>query len=222
MSSRPIASASATESLTRSTGRIDLFEPDWRRVDIEDIALSLARQPRFNGQTWRTVSVLEHSLAVARMMPARYRLAALLHDARESYLGDLTRPAVAVVDRIAGHGGLFFNVIEGVGQRLDGAIAYRVLNVGGLLGLNRDALAAAAIRLSIEMAGEPVKTADDLACHLELRLFGSKEPPEDTTLAGWNHYAKDLPVADALISEWIAAVDAAVQEFLARCRGLAR
>lgn len=71
------------------------FHPAAPRIDdvhIEDIAHGLAFQCRFNGQTQAFYSVAQHSLLVAGLVPARLRLAALLHDAAEAYLGDLVKP----------------------------------------------------------------------------------------------------------------------------------
>ncbi len=64
-------------------------------VDLVDIAHGLAYQCRFNGHCSEFYSVADHSLRVAAVMavggPAA-ELAGLLHDAAESYLGDLVRP----------------------------------------------------------------------------------------------------------------------------------
>lgn len=74
------------------------FYPGAARIDdvsIEDIAHGLAFQCRFNGQTRTFYSVAQHSLLVAGLVPARLRLAALLHDAAEAYLGDMVKPLKA-------------------------------------------------------------------------------------------------------------------------------
>ncbi len=65
-------------------------------VHIEDIAHGLAFQCRFNGQTRSFYSVAQHSLFVAALVPARLKLAALLHDAAEAYLGDMVKPLKAL------------------------------------------------------------------------------------------------------------------------------
>ncbi len=75
------------------------FHPAAPRVDdvhIEDIAHGLAFQCRFNGQTRSFYSVAQHSLFVAALVPARLKLAALLHDAAEAYLGDMVKPLKAL------------------------------------------------------------------------------------------------------------------------------
>ena len=68
------------------------LEPRIDHVAIEDIAHGLAYQCRFNGQTQEFYSVAQHSLIVATLVPADLRLAALLHDAAEAYLGDMVKP----------------------------------------------------------------------------------------------------------------------------------
>ena len=61
-------------------------------VEIEDIAHGLAFQCRFNGQTKAFYSVAQHSLLVASMLPTHLKLAGLLHDAAEAYVGDMVKP----------------------------------------------------------------------------------------------------------------------------------
>lgn len=81
--------------------RLDLLDPAPQDIAIEDIAHGLARVARWNGQTQGAYafSVAQHSLlveAIAAMRdpswPARWRLAALLHDAPEYVVGDLISP----------------------------------------------------------------------------------------------------------------------------------
>jgi len=77
---------------TFSGNRFYPLEPRIDRVAIEDIAHGLAYQCRFNGQTREFYSVAQHSLIVASLVPPHLRLAALLHDAAEAYLGDMVKP----------------------------------------------------------------------------------------------------------------------------------
>lgn len=81
--------------------RLDLLDPTPFDIEIADIAHGLAFVARWNGQTqgdW-PYSVAEHSLLVERIFarlhpeaPARWRLAALLHDAPEYVIGDMISP----------------------------------------------------------------------------------------------------------------------------------
>lgn len=75
-------------------------------IEVEDIAHGLAFVARWNGQTRGdfAYSVAEHSLLVetlfARANPgiaARWRLAALLHDAPEYVIGDMISPVKSAV-----------------------------------------------------------------------------------------------------------------------------
>src|SRR5688572_19049207 len=81
--------------------RLDLLDPSPLDVEIEDIAHGLARVARWNGQTLgdHAFSVAQHVLLVEEIAtdrnpgwPARWRLAALLHDAPEYVIGDLISP----------------------------------------------------------------------------------------------------------------------------------
>ncbi len=86
--------------------RLDLLDPAPLDIEIEDIAHGLAFVARWNGQTrgdW-AYSVAEHSLLVeeifARLVPeapARWRLAALLHDEPEYVIGDMISPVKAAI-----------------------------------------------------------------------------------------------------------------------------
>ena len=86
--------------------RLDLLNPVPSDIEIEDIAHGLARVARWNGQTLGThaFSVAQHAVLVddiaAALEPAleaRYRLAALLHDAAEYVVGDLISPFKAAI-----------------------------------------------------------------------------------------------------------------------------
>lgn len=59
---------------------------------IEDIAHSLGNNCRFGGHVNKFYSVAEHSVHVASMLPDKYKLWGLLHDASEGYMLDLPRP----------------------------------------------------------------------------------------------------------------------------------
>ena len=61
-------------------------------ICIEDIALSLSRQPRFLGHTHKFYSVAQHSVLCAFYANKEQKLDALLHDASEAYMGDLPKP----------------------------------------------------------------------------------------------------------------------------------
>ena len=104
--------------------RLDLLNPSPLDIEIEDIAQGLSRVARWNGQTegdW-AYTVAEHSLLVERVagkirpeIAARWRLAALLHDAAEYVIGDLISPFKAAV-------GADYKAFE---QRLASAIQVR-------------------------------------------------------------------------------------------------
>ncbi|WP_127116134.1 HD domain-containing protein [Shimia sediminis] len=86
--------------------RLDLLDPTPMDIEIEDIAHGLAFVARWNGQTHGdfAYSVAEHSLLVedlfTRLNPgvaAKWRLAALLHDAPEYVIGDMISPVKSSV-----------------------------------------------------------------------------------------------------------------------------
>ena len=77
---------------TLSGKKIDLMNPDPDQITIEDIGNALSRINRFNGHTRIPWTVLQHSVATARLVAESYKLQALLHDATEAYICDIPTP----------------------------------------------------------------------------------------------------------------------------------
>ncbi|MFK4258374.1 hypothetical protein [Agrobacterium tumefaciens] len=69
----------------------DLLDPWNSEFTIDDIAQGLANICRYAGQCRNFYSVAEHSLLVCETA-VDFKLEALLHDAAEAFLGDITRP----------------------------------------------------------------------------------------------------------------------------------
>lgn len=77
---------------TASGGTLDLRNPKPEQIRIEDIAHGLSHICRWSGHCRHFYSVAEHSVEVARLVSTENVRYALLHDAPEAYLGDLSRP----------------------------------------------------------------------------------------------------------------------------------
>lgn len=78
--------------VTASGQEFDFRAIEQQQIDFEVIAHSLSHQCRFNGHTREFYSVAEHSVRVMRLVSQPLRLAALLHDAAEAFVGDLVTP----------------------------------------------------------------------------------------------------------------------------------
>jgi hypothetical protein len=78
--------------LTYSGTRCYPHDPRVEDICIEDIAHALSMLCRYTGQCARFYSVAEHSILTSLMVPPELSLEALLHDATEAYLGDMSRP----------------------------------------------------------------------------------------------------------------------------------
>lgn len=72
----------------------DIAAPAPALLNLEDIALSLAQQPRFLGRMPLGVhlSIAEHCVNVAAACPEWCRLEGLLHDASEAFMADIPSP----------------------------------------------------------------------------------------------------------------------------------
>jgi hypothetical protein len=84
---------------THSGIQFNLRHPLPSMVTVEDVAWHLAHINRYNGATSRACSVAEHSLLVTEILERDYGISApqvlrcaLLHDAHEFVLGDITSP----------------------------------------------------------------------------------------------------------------------------------
>lgn len=71
---------------------LDLLNPSPEMIDLKSIAHALANTCRFGGHCPRFYSVAEHSIHAASLATDKYRVAVLLHDAAEAYIGDIVKP----------------------------------------------------------------------------------------------------------------------------------
>ncbi len=152
--------------------RLDLLNPSPLDVEVEDIAHGLARVARWNGQTVGPYifSVAQHSLLVEAVageiepsLPARQRLAVLLHDAPEYVIGDMISPFKAAL-------GIDYRQFE---DRLEAAIHLRFglppKTPPEIKALIKQADRVSAYHEAVRLAGFTPKEAEG--------LFG--KPPDD-------------------------------------------
>jgi 5'-deoxynucleotidase YfbR-like HD superfamily hydrolase len=160
--------------------RLNLLDPSPMDIEIGDIALGLARNTRWNGQTsgahaW---SVAQHSVVVVDLVrrltaPRRdteLELAALLHDASEYVTHDLITPLKAVVG----------DVFKEVEDRLMVAVHVR-FGLPSRLDVERKAL---------------IKRADLIAGATEAVQLAGFQPGEVRTLLG----IKEKPAPDLTLN----------------------
>jgi uncharacterized protein len=105
-----------TTMLTHSGLRVDLLDPKPEQITMVDIAHHLAHICRFTGATDDHYSVAQHSVVVANLVPKELFFAALLHDAHEAYIGDISTPVKQALGS---------DVLETIRIKLDVAICAR-------------------------------------------------------------------------------------------------
>jgi len=77
--------------MLQSGAWFDFCDPTSSQFIIDDVAHGLANICRYSGQCSKFYSVAEHSILVSETARG-FEFEALLHDAAEAFLGDVTRP----------------------------------------------------------------------------------------------------------------------------------
>lgn len=103
-------------------GDVDLAALRPEDVQLEILAASLAKTNRFSGRTPVPWSVAVHSVLVERLVAPEYGPWALLHDAHEIFLGDITSPAVDLIEQSAQMSGFVTDALAHAKGRIDRVI----------------------------------------------------------------------------------------------------
>lgn len=83
--------------ISRKDGRlVNILRWDLEDMPIEEIAHNLAHINRYSGAQPYPVSVGLHSVLVSYMVPESCSYEALMHDATEAFVGDMTHPIKAL------------------------------------------------------------------------------------------------------------------------------
>lgn len=88
---------------TFTGGQFFPTNPRSEEVNLRDIAHALSMACRYGGHCKRFYSVAEHSVHMARAASPQNRLWALLHDAPETYVADIVRPAKGILQPVYGN-----------------------------------------------------------------------------------------------------------------------
>lgn len=115
-----IKTATGPTILLASGNYFDLLDPANSRFTVADIAGGLGKTCRFAGQCARFYSVAEHTWHASFLVPGNLQFAALMHDASEAFLGEVTRPLKSLLPE--------YKAIE---KRVEGVIDERFA-LGGL------------------------------------------------------------------------------------------
>lgn len=104
------------------SGTVDLLDLQPENLTADIIASALAKLNRFSGRTDEPWPVATHSVLVERLCPPDLGPLALMHDAYEIFLGDITQPAVELIAR-AGRQPQVPQAINAAKARMDRVIA---------------------------------------------------------------------------------------------------
>lgn len=83
-----------------SLTEVDLLIPTVEMIKTNDIINSLANICRFGGHCNGTYTVAQHSVLVAMLVPDEMMREALMHDATETYVGDVIKPFKNVLGEV--------------------------------------------------------------------------------------------------------------------------
>lgn len=174
---------------------IDLLDIRPQDVPPEVLAETLAKLNRFSGCTSEPWSVAAHSVLVERLCPPELGPWALLHDAHEAFLGDITAPAV---DFIAHAGRIpdLHRAIATAKGRLDRAI-------GGAWGV------------VVRSVSQELRRADRIAQQAEAMIFLDArpvlfEPNDDEDIDRALTILREMPKSDRWTTArdlWLARVE---------------
>ena len=78
--------------LLQSGEYFDFLDPEHSKFTIGDIAHGLSMICRFAGQCRQFYSVAEHSVLASHNVDPRFAFQALMHDAAEAFIGDVSKP----------------------------------------------------------------------------------------------------------------------------------
>lgn len=100
-----------TSKLTYLGHMVDLLRPDPEQIELVDIAHALARLTRFTGHGDQCFTVAQHSVMVHDLARVPW---ALLHDAAEAYIGDVSSPLKKAMRVMAFEAGApsWFDILE--------------------------------------------------------------------------------------------------------------
>ena len=135
---------------------IDLLNLQSADLSAELLADALAKTNRFSGRTPEPWSVAQHSVLVEALSPPELRPWALLHDAHEAFIGDMTSPAVDFISCVARKPDLNESIALAKG-RLDRAIG-------------------AAWGVAVRSVNHELRRADGIALQAEAICFLGAEP----------------------------------------------
>lgn len=180
------------------SGTIDLAALRPQDLTAEILGDALAKLNRFGGRTREPWSVAAHSVLVEHLCPPDLRPWALLHDAHEAFVGDMTTPSVEYIGQFGRNPGEILEAITGAKGRIDRAIgrawgtAVRSMNAALRRADQIACLAEAANLLGVKparLSASDEDLFDSATAVLGTLPIGDWRPARDLWLSRVRHYA---------------------------------
>lgn len=96
--------------------RVSVMNPQPEEINLEDIVTALSKQCRFNGHCSKFYSVAEHcvrgSYLAEKLYNKKIAKEFLLHDATETYMGDMIRPVKRMIPQFEEMEQVFWKAIS--------------------------------------------------------------------------------------------------------------
>ncbi|MBY6239846.1 hypothetical protein [Methylosinus sp. Sm6] len=184
---------------------MDLLTPDPNEIDFRAVADTLAQLNRYAGGAEKTVSVGQHTLIVFDASEPTDRPYALLHDAHEAHIGEITTPAADALAMIARFDGdernTIYRALRALKERHDSAFyaaaGLRPPNMAQRERIRRAGLVALATERRDFLGPSPRPWAPEVEAVSPLRSVYRLRKPADVADELYDKFSRFLPALAA-------------------------
>lgn len=157
---------------TYNGGRFDFFNMSKEKLDINAIAHALSQVCRFGGHCREFYSVAQHSVYVSQLCKPDNRMAGLMHDATEAYIGDMVSPLKKLVPEFQNYESDLWRVVAsqfGIPKKLPDDV--KAADLAMLSAEARDLCGADPTTWGLKPARADIPTIAPWSCKLAKKYF---------------------------------------------------